>query len=124
MQINIYMFPKKSYHTNDGYTLLFRYATETNRLIVRLDKLLTSLPGEAGRRREHEKAVVAWVDEVLASHWSIFIIRASDWSLCVRTWSSCAPPAPGPSTSPGGSTTAGCAEASCVRYWPLIGQYF
>jgi len=42
-----------------------RYATETNRLIVRLDKLLTGLPGEAGRRREHEKAVVAWVDEDL-----------------------------------------------------------
>ena len=42
-----------------------RYATGTNRLIVRLDKLLTSLPGEAGRRREHEKAVVAWVDEDL-----------------------------------------------------------
>ena len=65
--------------------MLFRYATETNRLIVRLDKLLTSLPGEAGRRREHEKAVVAWVDEVLASHWSIFLILASHWS-GPRSW--------------------------------------
>ena len=32
---------------------------------MRLDKLLTHLPNEAGRRREHEKAVVAWVDEDL-----------------------------------------------------------
>ena len=51
---------------NDSQMIyLSRYATETNRLIVRLDKLLTHLPNEAGRRREHEKAVVAWVDEDL-----------------------------------------------------------
>ena len=49
--------------TDDGG--FFRYATETNRLIVRLDKLLANLPSEAGKRREHEKAVVAWIDEDL-----------------------------------------------------------
>jgi len=42
-----------------------RYATETNRLIVRLDKLLENMPSEANRRREHEKHVVPWIDEDL-----------------------------------------------------------
>ena len=44
-----------------------RYATETNRLLVRLERLLTSLPPEGGRRRAHEQGVVAWVDESLVS---------------------------------------------------------
>jgi len=42
-----------------------RYATETNRLIVRLDKLLDQLPGEASKRREQERQVVPWIDEDL-----------------------------------------------------------
>lgn len=42
-----------------------RYATETNRLIVRLDKLLTNIPGEAAKRRDHEVEVVPWIDEDL-----------------------------------------------------------
>jgi len=42
-----------------------RYATETNRLIVRLDKLLENMPTEANRRREHEKHIVPWIDEDL-----------------------------------------------------------
>merc|ERR1719334_2167422 len=42
-----------------------RYATETNRLIVRLDKLLENMPSEANRRREHEKNIVPWIDEDL-----------------------------------------------------------
>jgi len=42
-----------------------RYATETNRLVVRLDKLLRDMPGEPARRREHERGVVAWIDEDL-----------------------------------------------------------
>jgi len=39
-----------------------RYASETNRLIVRLDKLLTNLPGDPSKRREHEQRVVAWAE--------------------------------------------------------------
>jgi len=42
-----------------------RFATETNRLIVRLDKLLENMPSEANRRREHEKNIVPWIDEDL-----------------------------------------------------------
>ena len=42
-----------------------RYATETNRLVVRLDKLLRDMPGDPARRREHERGVVAWIDEDL-----------------------------------------------------------
>lgn len=42
-----------------------RYATETNRLVVRLDKLLRDMPGDPSRRRDHERAVVAWIDEDL-----------------------------------------------------------
>jgi len=42
-----------------------RFATETNRLIVRLDRLLENMPGEAGKRREHEKNIVPWIDEDL-----------------------------------------------------------
>ena len=42
-----------------------RFATETNRLIVRLDRLLENMPGEAGKRREHERNIVPWIDEDL-----------------------------------------------------------
>ena len=34
---------------------------ETNRLIVRLDKLLEGMPGEPAKRREHETAIVTWI---------------------------------------------------------------
>ena len=39
------------------------YAAETNKLIIRLDKIVTCLPHEAGKRREHEQNVVAWVND-------------------------------------------------------------
>lgn len=42
-----------------------RYATETNRLIIRLDKMLDNIPSDPVRRREHEKTVVQWVEEDL-----------------------------------------------------------
>ena len=42
-----------------------RFATETNRLIVRLDRLLENMPGDAGKRRDHERNIVAWIDEDL-----------------------------------------------------------
>eukprot|EP00090_Calanus_glacialis_P046327 TRINITY_DN9050_c0_g1_i1.p1 TRINITY_DN9050_c0_g1~~TRINITY_DN9050_c0_g1_i1.p1 ORF type:complete len:592 (-),score=219.64 TRINITY_DN9050_c0_g1_i1:173-1948(-) len=42
-----------------------RYATETNRLIVRLDKLLENMPTDASKRRDHERHVVPWIDEDL-----------------------------------------------------------
>lgn len=42
-----------------------RYATETNRIVVRLDKLLRDMPSDPGRRRDHERVVVAWIDEEL-----------------------------------------------------------
>ena len=31
-------------------------------MIVRLDKLLTNLPGDPSKRREHEQRVVAWAE--------------------------------------------------------------
>lgn len=36
---------------------LERYATETNKLIIRLHKLLTDLPHDPSQRRQHEKNV-------------------------------------------------------------------
>lgn len=36
---------------------LERYATETNKLIIRLHKLLTDLPSDPAQRRQHEKNV-------------------------------------------------------------------
>lgn len=36
---------------------LERYATETNKLIIRLHKLLTDLPRDQAQRRQHEKNV-------------------------------------------------------------------
>ena len=40
-------------------------ATETNKLVVRLDALLQDMPGDPARRREHERGVVDWVDKDL-----------------------------------------------------------
>lgn len=37
---------------------LERYATETNKLIIRLHKLLTDLPRDPAQRRQHEKNVI------------------------------------------------------------------
>lgn len=39
------------------------YAAETNKLIIRLDKIVSCLPSEATKRREHEQNVVAWVND-------------------------------------------------------------
>lgn len=39
-----------------------RYATETNKLIIRLHKLLTDRPEEPLKRKQHEQQLVAWVD--------------------------------------------------------------
>ncbi|XP_031627875.1 rabenosyn-5 [Contarinia nasturtii] len=41
---------------------LERYATETNKLIIRLHKLLTDLPSDQSQRRNHEKSIVPWLD--------------------------------------------------------------
>lgn len=42
-----------------------RYATETNRLIIRLDKMLDNIPSDPVRRRDHEQTIVQWVEEDL-----------------------------------------------------------
>lgn len=34
-----------------------RYATEANKLIIRLHKLLTNLPEDTAQRRQHEQSV-------------------------------------------------------------------
>ena len=34
------------------------YAAETNKLIIRLDKIISELPVEPSKRREHEQKVV------------------------------------------------------------------
>ena len=39
------------------------YAAETNKLIIRLDKIVSDLPNEAGKRREHEQNVVHWIND-------------------------------------------------------------
>lgn len=39
-----------------------RYATETNKLIIRLHKLLTDRPEDSLKRKQHEQQLVAWVD--------------------------------------------------------------
>lgn len=38
---------------------LERYATETNKLIIRLNKLLTNLPSDPAHRKQHEKNVMS-----------------------------------------------------------------
>lgn len=39
------------------------YAAETNKLIIRLDKIVSCLPSEAAKRREHEQNIVTWVND-------------------------------------------------------------
>ncbi|CAB4054583.1 RBSN [Lepeophtheirus salmonis] len=40
-----------------------RFATDTNKLIIRLEKLMTNLPNDPVKRRNHEKNIVPWMDE-------------------------------------------------------------
>ena len=47
---------------------LCRYATETNRLIVRLDKLLEGMPGDPAKRRDHETAIVTWIGTAIRKY--------------------------------------------------------
>ncbi|XP_011496703.1 PREDICTED: rabenosyn-5 [Ceratosolen solmsi marchali] len=44
-------------------TRLERYSMETNKLIIRLDKLLNNLPNDLVERKAHERAIVPWVDD-------------------------------------------------------------
>ena len=39
------------------------YASETNKIIIRLDKIVSDLPTESNKRREHEQNVVQWVSD-------------------------------------------------------------
>uniref|UniRef100_A0A182JSU4 FYVE-type domain-containing protein n=1 Tax=Anopheles christyi TaxID=43041 RepID=A0A182JSU4_9DIPT len=41
---------------------LERYAAETNKLIIRLDKLLDGLPVEPDQKKRHEQSKVPWID--------------------------------------------------------------
>ncbi|CAK1545128.1 unnamed protein product [Leptosia nina] len=41
---------------------LERYATETNKLLIRLDKLVCNMPTEPSQRKQHEQEVVPWLD--------------------------------------------------------------
>ncbi|XP_049867079.1 rabenosyn-5 [Pectinophora gossypiella] len=41
---------------------LERYATETNKLLIRLDKLVCNMPAEPNQRKQHEQEVVPWLD--------------------------------------------------------------
>ncbi|XP_072754047.1 rabenosyn-5 [Anoplolepis gracilipes] len=42
---------------------LERYAYETNKLLIRLDKLLNNLPSDPVDRKVHERTIVPWIDE-------------------------------------------------------------
>ncbi|XP_020293826.1 rabenosyn-5 [Pseudomyrmex gracilis] len=42
---------------------LERYAYETNKLLIRLDKLLNNLPSDPIERKAHERTIVPWIDE-------------------------------------------------------------
>ncbi|KAG5336562.1 RBNS5 protein, partial [Acromyrmex charruanus] len=42
---------------------LERYAYETNKLLIRLDKLLNNLPSDPVDRKVHERSIVPWIDE-------------------------------------------------------------
>lgn len=42
---------------------LERYAAETNKLLIRLDKLLRDLPTDPMKRKLHEQAIVPWIDD-------------------------------------------------------------
>ncbi|XP_001606370.1 rabenosyn-5 isoform X1 [Nasonia vitripennis] len=44
-------------------TRLERYSSETNKLLIRLDKLLTNLPNDPIERKAHERAIVPWMDD-------------------------------------------------------------
>nr|CAD7594024.1 unnamed protein product [Timema genevievae] len=44
-------------------TRVERYAAETNKLLIRLDKLLSDLPTDPVKRKAHEQAVVPWIDD-------------------------------------------------------------
>ncbi|XP_032578634.1 rabenosyn-5 isoform X1 [Drosophila sechellia] len=41
---------------------LERYASETNKLIIRLHRLLKDLPADSVQRRQHEQQTVSWLD--------------------------------------------------------------
>ncbi|XP_046400318.1 rabenosyn-5 [Ischnura elegans] len=40
-----------------------RYAAETNKLLIRLDKLLIEMPSDPVKRKAHEQQVVPWVED-------------------------------------------------------------
>ncbi|KAK0167842.1 hypothetical protein PV327_001699 [Microctonus hyperodae] len=42
---------------------LERYSTETNKLLIRLDKLLNNLPTDPIDRKVHERTIVPWIDD-------------------------------------------------------------
>ncbi|CAL7938949.1 unnamed protein product [Xylocopa violacea] len=42
---------------------LERYSIETNKLLIRLDKLLNNLPADPVDRKVHERTIVPWIDE-------------------------------------------------------------
>ncbi|XP_047000673.1 rabenosyn-5-like isoform X1 [Schistocerca americana] len=42
---------------------LERYAAETNKLLIRLDKLLRDVPADPVKRKLHEQAIVPWIDD-------------------------------------------------------------
>ncbi|XP_076165758.1 rabenosyn-5 [Ptiloglossa arizonensis] len=44
-------------------TRLERYSSETNKLLIRLDKLLNNLPTDPVDRKVHERTIVPWIDE-------------------------------------------------------------
>ncbi|XP_013194859.2 rabenosyn-5 [Amyelois transitella] len=41
---------------------LERYATETNKLLIRLDKLVCNMPADPNQKKQHEQDVVPWLD--------------------------------------------------------------
>ncbi|XP_067012088.2 rabenosyn-5 [Anabrus simplex] len=42
---------------------LERYTAETNKLLIRLGKLLTDLPLDPVKRKQHEQSIVPWIDD-------------------------------------------------------------
>ncbi|XP_037028862.1 rabenosyn-5 [Bradysia coprophila] len=51
-----------SYFKSIRMVRLERYATETNKLIIRLHKLLTDRPSDAMQQKIHEQTLVPWLD--------------------------------------------------------------
>lgn len=45
-------------------TRIERYAAETNKLVIRLDKLITDAPTDPEKRKHHEKKIVNWANDV------------------------------------------------------------